>query len=177
MNTIEQATVSELPAALQRSSTRGPLLAGVVVLVAGLCGAAACLWIYPGKGFDISAASETAPTSGLSAEDRAALSDLQSEQQKIGSELAELSRTIEAGQSDFKRIADQIAVLTSRIESLQNSAATASLPVLHTPPSLPRAVAKPAKRVVRPPKQEQPASAAAAPRSSEPTSEPSTDQR
>ncbi|MCA1455788.1 hypothetical protein I6F35_21660 [Bradyrhizobium sp. BRP22] len=173
MNAVEQAAISELPSVLHRSSRRAPLLFGLAVLVIGLCGAGAYLWTTLGMVLEVPAPNEAAQTLGLSAEDRATLSDMQSELQKTSTELMELSRGLDVQQADLKRISDQIAVLTSRIEAAQNAPATPPVPTaaLPTAPSSPHPGTKPVKRVGRSPKSEGPMSVGGAPLVLEPSTQ------
>ncbi|SCB54843.1 hypothetical protein GA0061098_103120 [Bradyrhizobium shewense] len=96
------------------------------------------------------------PTLGLSPEDRDVLLGIQSGQQKTAAEIAELNRNVDAQQAELKRISDQIAALTQRIEELQNPALVASPPIASPPPV--RTTSKPAKRDVRPSKPQGPVS-------------------
>nr|WP_167532975.1 hypothetical protein [Bradyrhizobium cajani] len=116
------------------------------------------------------------PTLGLSPEDRDVLLGIQSGQQKTADEIAELNRNVGAQQAEVKRISDQIAALTQRIEQLQNPALVASPAPAPAPaassPSV-RTTSKPAKRGVRPLKPQGPISVGGAPL----TAEPSTEQR
>lgn len=70
-----------------------------------------------------SAACEVVPMPALLPEDKAALSEIRSRQQEVSEEISALNRNIDVQQADLKRMLDQIAALTSRIESLQNIAA------------------------------------------------------
>lgn len=111
-------------------------------------------------------------TLGLSPDDRDVLLGIQSGQQKTADEIAELNRNVDAQQAELKRISDQIAALTQRIEQLQNPALVASpAPAASSPPV--RTTSKPAKRDVRPLKPQGPVSVGGAPL----TAEPSTEQR
>ncbi|MBB4373056.1 putative coiled-coil protein SlyX [Bradyrhizobium sp. cir1] len=121
------------------------------------------------------------PTLGLSPEDRDVLLGIQSGQQKTAAEIAELNRNVDAQQAELKRISDQIAALTQRIEELQNPALVASPPAASPPAASPpaaspppvRTTSKPAKRDVRPSKPQGPVSVGGA----QLTAEPSTEQR
>ncbi|KYK44281.1 hypothetical protein A1D31_36990 [Bradyrhizobium liaoningense] len=97
-------------------------------------------------------------TLGLSPEDRAALLEIQSGQQRTADELAELNRNVDAQQANLKRISDQMAALVQRIEQLQNPAAVASPSPAAFPPPV-RTTSKPAKRDVDPPKPQGPGGA------------------
>ncbi|MCK1549811.1 hypothetical protein IVB11_12370 [Bradyrhizobium sp. 177] len=104
-------------------------------------------------------AHEVVPMPALSPEDKAALSEIRSGQQQVSEEISALNRNIDAQQADLERMLDQIAALTSRIESLQNIAAH---PADIRPP-VAQAASKPATRATRPPKAEGPVSVGGAP--------------
>ncbi|MDI3566950.1 hypothetical protein [Bradyrhizobium sp. Arg816] len=102
------------------------------------------------------------PTLGLSPEDRDVLLGIQTGQQKTADEIAELNRNVDAQQVELKRISDQIAALTQRIEGLQNPAPVASpAPAASSPPV--RTTSKPVKRDVRPLKPQGPVSVGGGP--------------
>ncbi|UEM11348.1 hypothetical protein J4G43_043530 [Bradyrhizobium barranii subsp. barranii] len=108
----------------------------------------------------------------LSPEHRDVLLWIQSGQQKTADEIAELNRNVDAQQAELRRISDQIATLTQRIEGLQNPAPVASpAPAASLPPA--RTTSKPAKRDVRPSKPQGLVSVGGGPL----TAEPSTEQR
>ncbi|OAF19193.1 hypothetical protein [Bradyrhizobium neotropicale] len=170
MNVIDQANGSELPPALHRSSRRF-LWAFALIVAIGLCVGGAYFGIDIEKFIEKPASREVAPMPAFSPEDRATLSEIRSGQQEASETIAELNRNIGAQQAELQRISDQIAALSSRIESLQNSAAPASLPPAPPPPPA-QAVSKPAKRLVQPSKPEGPVSIGGAPLISEPRTDP-----
>lgn len=157
---MDQATGSELPPVLHTSPRRVPWVLVLVVILVGLCAAGAYFWTNVEHFVEMSAAREVAPMPGLSPEDRAALSEIQSGQQKTSDELAELSRSISAQLADLTRISDQIAALTLRVDSLQSPAPTASPPHVHRPG---HAVSESARRPVRSTKPQGPVSVGGAP--------------
>lgn len=170
MDVIDQANGSELPPVLQKSSRCLPWVFGFVAVFFGLCVGGAFYWPHIDRMIEASAAREVVPMPALSPEDKAALSELRSGQQEVSEEISALSRNIDAQQADLKRMLDQIAALTSRIESLQNIAAP--LPADIRPPAA-QAASKPTTRATRPPKPEGPVSVGGAPL----VPEPETDRR
>ncbi|ANW05890.1 hypothetical protein LMTR13_26970 [Bradyrhizobium icense] len=162
MEIMDQTAGSDLPPVLHKSSRRVSWLLVLVVFLVGLCAAGAYFWTNVGELVETLAAREVAPMPGLSPEDRAALSEIQSGQQKASDELAELNRSISAQLADLTRMSDQIAALTLRIDSLQNPAPTASPP--HVPRPTPgHAVSEPTKTLVRSSKPQGPVSVGGAP--------------
>ncbi|WOH52222.1 MULTISPECIES: hypothetical protein [Bradyrhizobium] len=163
MEMMDQTAGSDLPPVLHTSSRRVSWLLLLVVVLVGLCAAGAYFWTNVGQFVEtVAAAREVATMPSLSPEDRAALSEIQSGQQKASDELAELNRSISAQLADLTRISDQIAALTLRIDSLQNPAPTASPP--HVPRPTPgHAVSEPAKTLVRSSKPQGPVSVGGAP--------------
>ncbi|WP_027556133.1 hypothetical protein [Bradyrhizobium sp. Cp5.3] len=169
MNVIDQANGSELPPALHRSSRRF-LWAFALIVAIGLCVGGAYLGTDIEKFIEKPASREVASMPALSP-DRTTLSEIRSGQQEVSETIAELNRNMGAQQAELQRISDQIAALSSRIESLQNTAAPASLPPAPPPPPA-QAVSKPTKRLVQPSKPEGPVSIGGAPLVSEPRTEP-----
>ncbi|WP_244551387.1 hypothetical protein [Bradyrhizobium sp. Rc2d] len=111
---IDQAAASDLPPVLHRSPKRVSWVFALVTVFVGLCAAAAYFWTNIEKLADTSAVREVAR---FSPEDRAVLSEIQSGQQKANDEIAELNRNIGAQQADLKRNSDEVAALTSKIDS------------------------------------------------------------
>lgn len=168
----DQSQASELPSVLQRSSKGFRRIFALVAVLLAFC-AGAYFWTNIETSAEAPPAHEVVPpTLGLSSEDRAVLLGIQSGQQKTADEIAELNRNVDAQQADLKRISDQIAALTQRIEKLQNPAPVASPAPAASPPPV-RTTSKPAKRDVRPSKPQGPVSVGGAPL----TAEPSTEQR
>ncbi len=172
-NVIDQVSGLEPPSVLHKSSRRFASIFALVAVSIGLCAGAAYYWISVEEFFEKPSAHEVVPTTGLSPEDREALLEIRSEQQKASDQIGEINRNIGAQQDDLKRMADQIEALTSRIELLQKPAVAA--PVLLAPSSPPPShpVSSPAKRAVQPAKPEGPVSVGGKPL----ISEPSTNQR
>ncbi|MTV11702.1 hypothetical protein FDV58_29720 [Bradyrhizobium elkanii] len=81
---------------------------------------------------------------GLSAQDRISLTEIRWAQEKMSEDIAELNRYIDAQRKDLKGILDQITVLASRIDSLQNPAAVTSAPspISSSPPQVASSPAK-----------------------------------
>ncbi|MCK1466611.1 putative coiled-coil protein SlyX [Bradyrhizobium sp. GM22.5] len=160
MDVIDQANGSELPPVLQTSSKRLPWVVGFVAIFIGLCVGGPFYRPHIDRMIEALVAHEVVPMPALSPEDKAALSEIRSGQQQVSEEISALNRNIDAQQADLKRMLDQIAALTSRIESLQNIAA--HLPADIRPP-VAQAASKPATRATRPPKAEGPVSVGGAP--------------
>ncbi|UWU75604.1 hypothetical protein N2603_37290 [Bradyrhizobium huanghuaihaiense] len=171
----EQSQASELPPVLQRPSKGFRWIFGLLAVLLVLCTGGAYFLTKIETFAEAAPAHEVVPpTLGLSTEDRDALLGIQSRQQKTADEIAELNRNVGAQQAELKRISDQIATLTQRMEELQNAAPVASpapAPAASSPPV--RTISKPAKRDVRPSKPQGPVSVGGAPL----TAEPSTEQR
>lgn len=143
---IDQAAASDLRPLLHRPSRRILWVLVLVFVLLGLCAAGAYFWANPGEFVDTPVARAVASTMGLSPQDRTSLSEIQWAQ-KASDEIAELGRRIDAQREDIKVVLDQITVLTSRIESLQNLTPVPSAPSV--PPSSPaQAVSSPAKKRV-----------------------------
>ncbi|WP_247767230.1 hypothetical protein [Bradyrhizobium sp. 172] len=160
MDVIDQANGSELPPVLQTSSKRLPWVVGFVAIFTGLCVGGPFYRPHIDRMIEALVAHEVVPMPALSPEDKATLSEIRSGQQQVSEEISALNRNIDAQQADLKRMLDQIAALTSRIESLQNIAA--HLPADIRPP-VAQAASKPATRATRPPKAEGPVSVGGAP--------------
>ncbi|WP_027577685.1 hypothetical protein [Bradyrhizobium sp. WSM1743] len=173
MAVTEQSQASEFPPVLQRPSKGFRWIFGLLAVLLVLCTGGAYFLTRIETFAEAAPAHEVVPpTLGLSTEDRDALLGIQSRQQKTADEIVELNRNVGAQQAELKRILDQIATLTQRIEELQNAAPVASpAPAASSPPV--RTTSKPAKRDVRPSKPQGPVSVGGAPL----TAEPSTEQR
>ncbi|QOZ38337.1 hypothetical protein XH92_35400 [Bradyrhizobium sp. CCBAU 53421] len=117
----------------------------VFLVLVGLCAAAA----HFGGGLaglvETPAAGLADAAAGLSAQDRISLTEIRWAQEKASEDIAELNRYIDAQRKDLKAILDQITVLASRIDSLQNSAVvpSASSVISSSPP---QAAPSPAKK-------------------------------
>ncbi|WP_164935094.1 hypothetical protein [Bradyrhizobium zhanjiangense] len=169
----EQSQASELPPVLQRPSKGFRWIFALLAVLLILCAGGAYFLRNIETFAEAPPAQEVVPpTLGLSPEDRDVLLGIQTGQQRTADEIAELNRNVDAQQAELKRISDQIAALTQRIEELQNPAPVASpAPAASSPPV--RTTSKPAKRDVRPSKPQGPVSVGGAPL----TAEPSTEQR
>ncbi|SFQ22858.1 hypothetical protein SAMN05216330_12014 [Bradyrhizobium sp. Ghvi] len=164
-----QSQASELPPVLQRPSKGFRWIFALLAALLAFCAGGAYFWTNIETFVQAPPAHEVeSPPLGLSPEERAVLLGIQSGQQKTADELAELNRNVDAQQADLRRISDQFADLTRRIEELQN--APPASPAASPPPMR---TTKPAKRDVRPPKPQGPVSLGGAPL----TAEPSTKQR
>lgn len=169
MDAIEQPAALDLPPVLYRSSTR---LGWVVVVFVCLCTAGVYFLTDVRQYLESSAAREVAPTLSLSPDDTAVLSEILSAQQKASDEIAELNYSITAQQAELKRISDQIAALTSRINSLPNLVLTGLPSSVPSPPSA-QADPTPARKLAPPSKSQGPISVGGAPLVSPPgTDEP-----
>lgn len=167
-NVTDQVSNLEPPSVLHKSSRRFASFFALAAVSVGLCAGAAYFWINAEEIFEKPTAREVTPTTALSPEDREALLEIRSEQQKASDRIGEINRNIGAQQDDLKRMADQIVTLTSRIESLQKPTAPSSvLAPSSPPPAAPGS--RPAKRVVQPAKPEGPVSVGGAPLISEPS--------
>lgn len=172
-NVIDQVSGLEPPPVLHRSSRRFASFFALAAVSIGLCAGTAYFWTNLEEIFEKPSARNVVPTAGLSPEDREALLEIRSEQQKASDQIGEINRNIGAQQDDLKRMADQIEALTSRIESLQKSTVPSSVLLAPSPPPPAAPLSRSAKRAVQPAKPEGPVSVGGAPL----ISEPSTNQR
>ncbi|AMA59848.1 SlyX family protein [Bradyrhizobium sp. CCGE-LA001] len=172
LDVIDQANGSELPAVLRKSSRRFQWVLGLVAILTALCVGGAYCWPHIDRFLEASGAPEIAAMPALSSEDKAILSEIRLAQQEASEELAALNRNVTAQQTDLQRMLDQIAVLTSRMESLQSPVTSASPPADPRPPAA-QTTSKPITRASRPSKPEGPVSVGGAPL----VSEPDTDRR
>ncbi|QQO13780.1 hypothetical protein JJB99_31080 [Bradyrhizobium diazoefficiens] len=171
-NVIDEPSSLEPPPVLHRSSRRFASFFALAAVSIGLCAGAAYFWTNAEEIFEKPSVGEVAPTTSLSPEDREALLEIRSEQQKASDQIGEINRNIGTQQDDLKRMADQIEALTSRIESLQKPTVPSSVLLAPSQPPAPP-VSRPGKRAVQPAKPEGPVSVGGAPL----ISEPSTSQR
>ncbi|BBC02352.1 hypothetical protein IF803_35975 [Bradyrhizobium sp. UFLA06-06] len=144
MEMVDQAAASDLRPLLYGSS--GRIRCGLVFLVlVGLCAAAAHFGGSLAGFVETSAAGHADAAVGLSAQDRISLTEIRWAQEKVSEDIAELNRYIDAQRKDLKGILDQITVLASRIDSLQNPAAVTSAPSAISS-SPPQAASSPTKK-------------------------------
>lgn len=167
-NVTDQVSSLEPPPVLHKSSRRFASFFALAAVSISLCAGAAYLWFNAEEIFEKPPAREVTPTTALSPEDREALLEIRSEQQKASDRIGEINRNIGAQQDDLKRMADRIVALTSRIDSLQKPTAPSSVLAPSSPPPA-APVSRPAKRVVQPAKPEGPVSVGGAPLISEPS--------
>lgn len=163
---IDQGSSLEPPPVLHRSSRRFTSFFALAAVSIGLCAGAAYFWTNVEEIFEKPSAREVVPPTGLSPEDREALLEIRSEQQKASDQIGEINRNIGAQQDDLKRMADQIEA------SWQKPTVPSSVLLGPSPPPA-VAVSRPAKRAVQPAKPEGPVSVGGAPL----ISEPSTNER
>ncbi|MGY3533252.1 MULTISPECIES: hypothetical protein [Bradyrhizobium] len=142
MAMIDDAVGSDLRPLLREPSRC--ILRVLVLLLVIVSFSAAGAWFWAGLGELVgpSESHRVDPIVRSSLDDRAALSEIKWAQLKASDEIAELNRSIHATREDLKGILDQISVLTSRIESLQNT----STPSVSAPPSAQAASSRAKKR-------------------------------
>ncbi|MGY4158138.1 putative coiled-coil protein SlyX [Bradyrhizobium sp. USDA 4461] len=146
---IDQAAASELRPLLYGTSGRIRWGLMFLVVLVGLCSAAAHF------GGSLAGFVETPPAgfadsaAGLSPEDRTSMIEIRWAQQKASEDIAELSRLIDAQRRDLKGISDHITVLTSRIDSLQIPAPVPSNPSVISSSPAQAASSRARKRVER----------------------------
>ncbi|MHC2332196.1 hypothetical protein [Bradyrhizobium sp. USDA 4454] len=134
MAMIDDAVGSDLRPLLRQPSRC--ILRVLMLLLVVVSFSAVGAWLWAGLGELVGTEThEVDPIVRSSLDDRAALSEIKWAQLKASDEIAELNRRIHAAREDLKGILDQISVLTSRIESLQNSTHVASTPSISAPPS------------------------------------------
>ncbi|MGY2986297.1 hypothetical protein [Bradyrhizobium sp. USDA 4508] len=144
---IDDAVASDLRPLL-RGSSRGIFRVLVLLLVLVSSSAAgAWLWADSEEFVGTPEAHQIASTMSMSLDDRASLSEIKWAQQKASDEIAELNRRIDAQREELKEILDQITALTSRFDSLQNSAPVTSTPSVSAPPSAQAASSRAKKRL------------------------------
>ncbi|MEY9590826.1 putative coiled-coil protein SlyX [Bradyrhizobium yuanmingense] len=175
MDVIDNA--SELPPDLHRPSRSFSWFLALLAVSIGLCAGGAYYWTSTETLSGTLLGREAAQMTALSHEEKEALWEIRSGQQKASDEIekasdgiAELNRNMGAQQADLKRMADQIEALTAKIESLQNSPVPTSVPAAPSPPAA-RLVSRPVKRMVQPSKSEGPISIGGAPLIADPGSD------
>lgn len=131
----------------REASRRAPWfwVAGAVVLA--LVGAAAALaWHSYGGGpwslpsiASLTAPSTAAPTAAPASEPPVSAADFRAFQQQIAGSLQSTAQLVAAEQAEIKRLSDQVAALSAKIETLQQQpAATAQAAVPAAAPTAPR---------------------------------------
>ncbi|QOZ29639.1 hypothetical protein XH93_10835 [Bradyrhizobium sp. CCBAU 51753] len=117
----------------------------LLLVLVGLCAAAAHFGGSLAEFVETQAARPADSAVDLSAEDRTSLTELRWAQEKVSEDIAELSRHIDAQRKDLNEILEQITVLASRIDSLQNLGPVSPAPSV-TSSSPPQAASSPAKK-------------------------------
>ncbi|OMI06564.1 hypothetical protein BSN85_22240 [Bradyrhizobium brasilense] len=146
MAMIDDAVGSDLRPLLREPSRCILRVLVLLLVIVSFSAAGAWLWAGLGEFVGTSETHQVAPIVRSSLDDKAALSEIKWAQLKASDEIAELNRRIHAAREDLKGILDQISVLTSRIESLQNSTHVASTPSISAPPSAQAASRRAKKR-------------------------------
>lgn len=95
-NVIDEASSLEPPPVLHRSSRRFAWFFSLAAVSIGLCAGAAYFGINAEAIFEKPSAPEAVPTTSLSPEDREALLEIRSAQQKASDQIGEINRNIGA---------------------------------------------------------------------------------
>jgi uncharacterized coiled-coil protein SlyX len=119
-------------------------IAVAAALLAVIGASSAVLWHSFGGGLpalpSFASTTEPAATPAAVADKPAGLKDLQALQQQIAGSMQSTAQLLAAQQAELKRLADQVAVLTAKVDLLERPAASAqaSLPAAAPPPAAPR---------------------------------------
>jgi uncharacterized coiled-coil protein SlyX len=140
------------PVALQKRR-RTPwvvaLLAGLAITGAG----GAFVWMNMDRLIQLSSR-DASDSAGPGSGDKAMLTDLLATQQKTSEDLDALKAVVEDQQGQLKSIVDQLAALTSKVDSLQTPAAPPPPPAAAAPSAraqlTPKAAKKPSPRAPKP---------------------------
>lgn len=148
--------VFETRPAPRRSRT---IVFGVAAMVLAVIGSAsAVLWhSYGGNLPALPSLSSFASTSGTEpsasvaiADKPVGLKDLQALQQQITGSIQSNAQLLASQQAELKRLADQVAVLTAKVDLLERPAASAQASLPAAPPPAPPPPAAPRKRSAAP---------------------------
>jgi uncharacterized coiled-coil protein SlyX len=134
--------IEEAPPPPRRKPWVRAAIAAALLAVIGA--SSAVVWHGFGGGFPAwpSFASGTEPAAGpaVVADKPAGLKDLQALQQQIAGSAQSTAQLLAAQQAEIKRLADQVAVLTAKVDLLERPAASAqaSVPAAAPPPAAAR---------------------------------------
>jgi hypothetical protein len=140
---------------------RAMLLTVAVIALAAIGAGSAVLWhsfggSLPLPSFISTSATETPPPAPVAVADKpVGLKDLQALQQQITGSIQSNAQLLASQQAELKRLTDQVAVLTAKVDLLERPAASAQASV-PSPAPPPAAAAAPRKRPAAP---KQPAAA------------------
>jgi hypothetical protein len=140
------------PVALRRRR-RAPWIVALLVGLAMAGAGGAFLWMNMDKLVQF-ASRDASDSADASSGDKAMLTDLLATQQKTGEDLDTLKAAVEDQQAQLKSIVDQLAALTSKVDTLQAPPAPPPPPVAAPPTAhahlAPKAAAKKPPRAARP---------------------------
>ena len=142
------------PVALRRPR-RAPWIVALLVGLAMAGAGGAFLWMNMDKLVQL-ASRDASDSADASSGDKAMLTDLLATQQKTGEDLDTLKAAVEDQQAQLKSIVDQLAALTSKVETLQAPPAPPPPPApVAAPPTAhaqlaPKAAARKPPRAARP---------------------------
>jgi uncharacterized coiled-coil protein SlyX len=137
------------PSHLRSPRRRWPWLLLVVVLALSGTGIFSA---WPEIASLIPSVGRETPAEQLAASDKEALPELLASQQKIEDDIAALTKSIADQQEQVRTIVDQLAVLTSKVDTLQRPAPPPPAPVIaeQPPVSIAPVAPKPKKPPLRP---------------------------
>ena len=141
------------PVALRRRR-RAPWIVALLVGLAMAGAGGAFLWMNMDKLVQL-ASRDASDSADASSGDKAMLTDLLATQQKTGEDLDTLKAAVEDQQAQLKSIVDQLAALTSKVDTLQAPPAPPPPPPVAAPPTAqaqlaPKAAARKPPRAARP---------------------------
>ena len=140
------------PVALRRRR-RAPWIVALLVGLAMAGASGAFLWMNMDKLVQF-ASRDASDSADASSGDKAMLTDLLATQQKTGEDLDTLKAAVEDQQAQLKSIADQLAALASKVDTLQAPPAPPPAPVAAPPTAqaqlAPKAAARKPPRAARP---------------------------
>lgn len=142
------------PVALQRRR-RAPWIVALLVGLAMAGAGGAFLWMNMDKLVQL-ASRDASDSADASSGDKAMLIDLLATQQKTGEDLDTLKAAVEDQQAQLKSIVDQLAALTSKVDTLQTPPAPPPPPAPVVTPPTARAQLAP-KAAKKPPRGARPA--------------------
>ena|SRR5436305_1751972 len=100
--------------------------------------------------FGLTSTSGTEPSASAAMDRPAGLKDLQAMQQQIAGPVQAATQLLASQQAELKRLADQVAVLTAKVDLLERPAASAQAQLPAQPPPPPPPPAAPRKRTAAP---------------------------
>jgi uncharacterized coiled-coil protein SlyX len=153
----EEPAYTEEPISSERSSGRGRLVLTHVIL-ALISSGAAFGWHYRDGLIPSSTMPEVAAVTAVDQEVNSSLKDLRTSQLQTAGQISQLSQAIAATQTDVKKLADQLASLSARLDALQNAQAAPPHPAVVHPTVPAQEQVAPGKKYPQPQKPTAPSS-------------------